>query len=218
MNAEPELPAGKLSGKLLQVIPYFQIKKMIPGSILSFFITLLSVTYTLAQSVPVVDVSMSLLKWTKHLNTDVDKYFTREKGEELSRSFEALKRDLTVYMKTRKSISDNIFRKNIAPGNKDPENLERLKTQMGEVIRQMRNVTDLTNNELRAEGDRLNDQIYDVMNGENTRFLSHLEAFLAGLEVSKKDIALDASMAYDRLQQSISLLASTQDKISQKMK
>lgn len=191
---------------------------MIRRLILPLFITLLSATWVSAQSVPVVDVSMSLLNWTKHLNNDVDKYFTREKGEELTRSFEALKRDLTIYMKTRKGLSDNIFRKNIAPGKKDPENLEKLKIQMGEVMRQMRNVTDLTNDELRAEGDRLNDKIYNVLNGEGTQFLSSLEAFLAGLDVSKRDIALDASVAYDRLQQSIDHLTSALGKINQKMK
>jgi len=191
---------------------------MIFRRILTLFIVLLSATCSFAQTSPVVDVSMSLLNWTKHLDADVDKYFTREKGAELTRSFEALKKDLTTYMKTRKNLSDNIFRNNTAPGKKDPENLEVLKTQMGDVIRQMRNVTDLTNNELRAEGDRLNDKIFNVLNSEGTQFLSHLEAFLAGLDVSKRDLALDASVAYDRLQQSISLLASTEDKISRKMK
>jgi hypothetical protein len=95
--------------------------------------------------------------------------------------------------------------------------MELLKTQMGEIIRQMRNVTDLTNNELRAEGDRLNDQIYNVLNGEGNVFLSYLEAFLAGLDVTKKEMALDNGMPYDRLQQSIKLLASTQNKIRSKM-
>ncbi|SHN10122.1 hypothetical protein [Chitinophaga sp. CF418] len=191
---------------------------MIFRRILTLATVLLFAANSFAQTLPVVDVSMSLLNWTKHLDADVDKYFTKEKGAELSRSFEALKRDLTTYMKTRKNLSDNIFRNNIAPGKKDPENLEVLKTQMGEVIRQMRNVTDLTNNELRAEGDRLNDKIFNVLNSEGTQFLSNLEAFLAGLDVSKRDLALDASVAYDRLQQSISLLASTGDKISRKMK
>lgn len=176
--------------------------------ILTLAIVLLSATNSFAQTLPVVDVSMSLLNWTKHLDADVDKYFTREKGEELNRSFEALKRDLTTYMKTRKNLSDNIFRNNMAPGKKDPDNLEALKTQMGDVIRQMRNVTDLTNNELRAEGDRLNDKIFNVLNSDGTQFLSNLEAFLAGLDVSKRDLALDAGVAYDRLQQSISHLAS----------
>ncbi|MCF6406845.1 hypothetical protein L3C95_28360 [Chitinophaga filiformis] len=191
---------------------------MIFRRILMLAIVLLFATTTFAQTLPVVDVSMSLLNWTKHLDNDVDKYFTKEKGEELSRSFEALKRDLTIYMKTRKNLSDNIFRNNTAPGKKDPENLEVLKTQMGDVIRQMRNVTDLTNNELRAEGDRLNDKIFNVLNSDGTQFLSNLEAFLAGLDVSKRDLALDASVAYDRLQQSINLLGSTQGKINQRMK
>lgn len=191
---------------------------MIPRRILLVFVALLSVTWVAAQTLPVVDVSMSLLNWTKHVNADVDKYFTVEKREELTRSFDGLNKSLTVYMTTRKNLSDNIFRKNIAPGKKDPENLEALKTQMGEVIRHMRNVTDLTNDELREEGDRLNDKIYNVLNGEGTQFLSALEAFLAGLDVSKRDIALDASVAYDRLKQSIDLLASAQEKISRKTK
>lgn len=191
---------------------------MVFRRILTLAIVLLFATNSFAQTLPVVDVSMSLLNWTKHLDADVDKYFTKEKGEELNRSFEALKRDLTTYMKTRKNLSDNIFRNNIAPGKKDPDNLEALKTQMGEVIRQMRNVTDLTNNELRAEGDRLNDKIFNVLNSDGTQFLSNLEAFLAGLDVSKRDLALDASVAYDRLQQSIGHLASALGKINSKMK
>ncbi|PSL23028.1 hypothetical protein [Chitinophaga ginsengisoli] len=191
---------------------------MIFRRILTFAIVLLSATNSFAQTLPVVDVSLSLLNWTKHLDADVDKYFTKEKGQELSRSFGLLKKNLITYMKTRKNLSDNIFRNNIAPGKKDPENLETLKTQMGDVIREMRNVTDLTNNELRAEGDRLNDKIFNVLNSEGTQYLSNLEAFLAGLDVSKRDIALDASVAYDRLQQSINILASTEDKINRKMK
>jgi len=186
--------------------------------LLTLIITLLSVTCASAQSVPVEDVSRSLLNWTKHLNADVDKYFTREKGNELISNLDAFKRELTVYAKTRKNLSDSIFRKNIAPGNKDPKNLELLKNQMGEVIRQMRNVTDLTNNELRAEGDRLNDQIYNVLSGEGNQFLSYLEAFLNGLPVTKKEMAIDNGTTYDRLLQSINLLTSTQDKIRGKMK
>ena len=191
---------------------------MIFRRILTLAIVLLFATNSFAQTLPVVDVSMSLLNWTRHLDADVDKYFTKEKGEELSRSFGALKKGLTTYMKTRKNLSDNIFRNNIAPGKKYPESLEVLKTQMGDVIREMRNVTDLTNNELRAEGDRLNDKIFNVLNSDGTQFLSNLEAFLAGLDVSKRDLTLDAGVAYDRLQQSISLLASTEDKINRKMK
>jgi hypothetical protein len=186
--------------------------------LLLLIITSLCATYVSAQSVPVEDVSRSLLNWTQHLNADADKYFTREKGDELIRNLDALKQALTLYAKTRKNLSDSIFRKNIASGNKDPKNLELLKTQMGEIIRQMRNVTDLTNNELRAEGDRLNDQIYNVLNGDGNQFLSYLEAFLTGLAVTKKEMALDNGTAYDRLQQSIHLLTSTEDKIRAKMK
>jgi hypothetical protein len=186
--------------------------------LLPLIIVLLSATYSSAQSVPVEDISKSLLNWTQHLNTDVNKYFSREKGDELIRNLDALKQELTLYTKTRKNLSDSIFRNNVAPGNKDPQNLELLKNRIGEIIRQMRNVTDLTNNELRAEGDRLNDHIYDVLNGEGNQFLSYLEAFLNGLAVTKKEMALDNGPAYDRLQQSINLLNSTEDKIRAKMK
>lgn len=187
-------------------------------SLLQLVIILLCATYTSAQSVPVEDVSKNLLKWTQHLNADVDKYFTREKGEELIRNLDALKEELSLYTKTRKNLSDSIFRKEVAPGNKDPKNLELLKTRMGEIIRQMRNVTDLTNNELREEGDRLNDQIFNVLNSEGSQYLSFLEAFLNGLQVTKKEMALDNGTAYDRLQQSVKLLSSTEDKIHNKMK
>ncbi|SFD16361.1 hypothetical protein SAMN05518672_101825 [Chitinophaga sp. CF118] len=186
--------------------------------LLPLIIILLCATCATAQSVPVEDVSKSLLSWTQHLNADVDKYFTHEKGDELIRNLDAFKGELTLYARTRKNLSDSIFRKNIAPGNKDPKNLELLKTRMGEVVRQMRNVTDLTNNELRAEGDHLNDQIYNVLNGEGNQYLSYLEAFLNGLTVTKKEMALDNGMTYDRLQQSINFLISTQDKIRSKMK
>jgi hypothetical protein len=171
-----------------------------------------------AQSVPVEDVSKSLLNWTQHLNADVDKYFTREKGKELVSNLDAFKQALSVYTKTRKNLSDSIFRKEVAPGNKDPKNLQLLKDQMGEVIRQMRNVTDLTNNDLRAEGDRLNDRIYNVLDGEGKQFLSYLDAFLYGSAVTKKEMALDNGTTYDRLQQSISQLTATEDKIRGKMK
>ncbi|ACU60452.1 hypothetical protein [Chitinophaga pinensis] len=170
-----------------------------------------------AQSVPVEDVSKNLLTWTRHLHSNVDKYFTRDKGAELVRNLELLKTDLAAYTKTRKNLSDSIFRKNVAPGNPDPGNAEVLKTQMGEVLRQMRNVTDLTNNELRAEGDRLNDQIYNVLNSEGAVFLSYLEAFLTGKEVTKKEMALDNGAAYGRLQEAIGLIGSIQDRIKQKM-
>jgi hypothetical protein len=186
--------------------------------LLLLIIVLLSAGNASGQSVSVVDVSLTLLNWTKHLNNDVDKYFTKDKGAELTRNLDALRQDLTLYMKARKGIADSIFRHNISPGKKDPQNQELLKSRMGEVMRQMRNVTDLTNNELRAEGDRLNDQIYEVLNAEGATYLSYLEAFLNGLDVSKKNIALDGSVAYDRLQQSISQLTVTLDKISHKMK
>jgi hypothetical protein len=186
--------------------------------LLPLIIILLCATHASSQSVPVEDVSKSMLNWTQHLNTDVDKYFTREKGTELIRNLDAFEQALNLYMKTRKNLSDSIFRKNVAPGNKDPKNLELLKAQMGEVLRQMRNVTDLTNNELREQGDRLNDQIYNVLNGEGTQFLSYLEAFLSGLTVTKKEMALDNGMTYDSLLQSINLLTSTQNKIRGKMR
>jgi hypothetical protein len=181
-------------------------------------ITLLYASGVSAQSVPVEDVSQSMLSWARHLNADVDKYYTSEKKDELVLSLDGFKQALTLYMKTRKNLSDSIFRKNVAPGKKDPQNLEVLKTQMGDVLRQMRNVTDLTNNELRAEGDRLNDRMFNLLNGDGNQFLSYLEAFLNGLEVTKKEMALDNGAAYDRLQQSIGLLAAAEDKIRRKGK
>ncbi|MBW8682875.1 hypothetical protein [Chitinophaga rhizophila] len=187
-------------------------------SILLLLITLLPALHASAQSVPVEDVSINLLNWSKHLHADADKYYTREKHEELTRNLEALEREVTIYMKTRKRLSDSIFRHNIAPGKKDPENLDLLKTQMGEIIRQMRNVTDLTNDALRAEGDRVNDQIFNVLNGEGNVYLSYLEAFMNGLDVSKKQMTLDGGTAYDRLQQTIGQLAATRDKIKRKGK
>ena len=187
-------------------------------SLLSLVVILLCATYASAQSVPVEDVSKNMLNWTQHLHTEVDKYFTRDKGDELIRHLDGFKQALTLYSKTRKNLSDSIFRNNIAPGSKDTKNLELLRERIGDVIRQMRNVTDLTNNELRAEGDRLNDQIFNVLNAEGNQFLSYLEAFLSGVAVTKKEMALDNGLAYDRLQQSINLLASTEGKIRGKMK
>jgi argininosuccinate lyase len=184
----------------------------------SLILILLCTSYASAQSVPVEDVSQNLLSWTKHLNSDIDKFYTRDKADELVLSLSGFKQALTLYTKTRKNLSDSIFRNNIAPGKKDPQNVELLRTQMGEVIRQMRNVTDLTNNESRAEGDRLNDQIFNVLNSDGKQFLSYLEAFLNGLSVTKKEIALDNGMTYDRLQQSISLLNSAENKVRGKMR
>lgn len=179
---------------------------------------LLYTTFASAQSVPVEDVSQRLLNWTTHLQSDVDKYFTREKKNELILHLDGFKKALTLYTTTRKNLSDSIFRKDVPPGNKDPRNAAVLKEQMGDVIRQMRNVTDLTNNELREEGDRVNDQIFDVLNAEGTNFLSYLEAFLNGLQVTKKEMALDNGAAYDRLQKAIKNLNATQEKIRGKNK
>jgi len=179
-------------------------------------VLLLCTSYASAQSVAVEDVSKNLVAWTTHLNADVDKYYTRDKADELARSLGSFKQALALYTKTRKSLSDSVFRYNIAPGNKDPRNAELLRTQMGDIIREMRNVTDLTNNQLREQGDRLNDQLFNVLNSEGTQFLSYLEAFLNGLSVTKKELALDNGVTYDRLQQSISQLTAAENKVRSK--
>ena len=80
----------------------------------------------------------------------------------------------------------------------------------------MRNVTDLTNDQLREEGDKLNDAIYNVLYGEPNQFLSHLEAFLAGYDVTKKDMALDGSTCYTRLQTCINLITGIEGRIGRK--
>jgi hypothetical protein len=170
-----------------------------------------------SKTAPVTDVTSELLDWVKHLNNDLDKYFKKEKGAQLNEALDFLKQDLTVYLKTRKALSDSLFRHNAAPGKRDEQNLEVLKAKMSDIMGRMRNVTDLTNKELREEGDKLNDQIYNVLFGDKTHFLSHLEAFLAGMDVTKKDLALDGSTYFTRLQECINLISTLQGRINKKM-
>lgn len=172
-----------------------------------------------AQSTPsVMDVTTGLLTWVKHLNNDVDKYYKPEKGADLSLHLKGLKEDLQVYMKTRKKLSDSLFRHNIAPGKKDPDQLEDLKTKMSAVMNHMRDVSDLVSNDLRKEGDKLNEEIYEALYGQQPRYLSFLEAFLDGVDVTKKDLAVDGSVHTQRLEECTAVIASLQDKIDRKTK
>ncbi|MEC5144819.1 hypothetical protein [Chitinophaga sp. 212800010-3] len=166
------------------------------------------------QHASVTDVTPALLDWTKHLNSAADKYVTKEKAEELGQHLELLRQDLTSYMKARKRLSDSLFRNNIAPGKKDPASLQMLKEKMSTVMQRMRDVTDLTNDELRTEGDKLNDKIYHILYEEEGRYPSNLEAFLDGFDVTKKDMALDASMCYQRLEDCVNLISSLLDKVN----
>lgn len=166
----------------------------------------------------VLDVTTSLLTWAKHLNNDVDKYYKPEKAADLSQHLADLKQDLLVYMKMRKKLSDSLFRHNIAPGKKDPDRLEDLKTQMSAVMNHMRDVSDLVSNDLRKEGDKLNEEIYEALYGQQPRYLSFLEAFLDGVDVTKKDLAVDGSVHTQRLEECAALIASLQDKIDRKPK
>ncbi|MBC9932962.1 hypothetical protein [Chitinophaga qingshengii] len=167
---------------------------------------------------PVQDVSTALLTWVKHLNNDVEKYYKPEKGADLSQHLGGLKDDLQVYMKTRKKLSDSLFRNNIKPGKKDPDQLEDLKTKMSAVMGHMRDVSDLVSNDLRKEGDKLNEEMYEALYGQQPRYLSFLEAFLDGVEVTKKDLAVDGSVHYQRLEECIGVIASLKDKIDRKTK
>ncbi len=171
-----------------------------------------------ADKYGVTDVTFGMLAWIKHLNNDADKYFVKEKGEALNQHLTDLKRNLTGYMKARKVLSDSLFRNNITPGKKDERNLEDLKARMGTIMGDMRGVTDFVNDELRAEGDKLNDDIYNILYGEQPRFLSNLEAFLAGVDVTKRDMTVEGSKSYSRLEECVNLIAVLQDKLDRKMK
>lgn len=185
---------------------------------LMFCFLLLMAAGASAQSTPAVtDISNHLLDWLKQLNTNFDKYYTPEKGADLKTRVALLKDDLTIYMKARKKLSDSLFRNNIAPGKKDPVNLEALKTKMSTVMGRLRDVTDLTNKELRVEGDKLNDEIYNALYGEPARYLSYLEAFLGGADVTKKDLAIDGSAVYGRLEECVNNLSALQSKIEHRM-
>lgn len=171
-----------------------------------------------ASTPPVQDVTTDLLTWVKHLNNDVEKYYKPEKGADLSQHLGGLKDDLQVYMKTRKKLSDSLFRNNIKPGKKDPDQLEDLKTKMSAVMGHMRDVSDLVSNDLRKEGDKLNEEMYEALYGQQPRYLSFLEAFLDGVEVTKKDLAVDGSVHYQRLEECTAVIASLKDKIDRKTK
>lgn len=186
--------------------------------IVFFFFFLVLGANVFAQSAPAVtDVTFNMVTWFKHLNADFDKYYKHEKAADLKQRLALLKDDLSTYMKARKKLSDSLFRNNIAPGKKDPANLESLKTKMSTVMGRMRDVTDLTNKELRVEGDKLNDEIYNGLYGEPARFLSSLEAFLDGADVTKKDLAVDGSACYARLEECISNISAVQSKLERKM-
>ena len=184
--------------------------------LLTLSLFLIFATNAYGQTPVVTDVTDQLQTWVKHLDGDFNKYYTHEKSAQLKESLSLLKLDLGDYMKARKRLSDSLFRNNAAPGKKDPENLEALKLKMNEVMRRMREVTDLTNEELRKEGDKLNDAIYNTLYTQPNQYLSHLEAFLAGFEVTKKDLALDGSTCYTRLQNCISLISGLEGKIDRK--
>ena len=180
-----------------------------------FFLLVFSVQLH-GQAPAVTDVTESLQTWVKRLDSDFNKYYDREKSAQLKESLGFLKQDLEDYMRTRKKLSDSLFRHNVPAGQKDPGNLEILKTKMGAVMGRMRDVTDLTNRELQTEGDKLNDAIYNVLYGQPNQFLSHLEAFFAGYEVTKKDMALDGSICYSRLQTCLGLIDGLREKIDRK--
>lgn len=183
--------------------------------VILFFLLVFSVQLH-GQAPAVTDVTESLQAWVKRLDSDFNKYYDREKSAQLKESLGFLKQDLEDYMRTRKKLSDSLFRHNVPAGQKDSGNLEILKTKMGAVMGRMRDVTDLTNRELQTEGDKLNDAIYNVLYGQPNQFLSHLEAFFAGYEVTKKDMALDGSICYSRLQTCLGLINGLREKIDRK--
>ncbi|MET3879272.1 hypothetical protein [Chitinophaga sp. OAE865] len=165
----------------------------------------------------VTDITFHLLTWVKHLDSGIDKYFKKEKAEQLNQQLEYLKQGLNDYKKARKTLSDSLFRNNIAPGKKDERNLEALKEKMSIVMEKLRGVTDLVNPELQAEGDKLNEEIYNALYSDQPKYLSYLEAFLGGLQVTKKDLALDGSTAYTRLEESVNIISTLEGKINRKM-
>ncbi|MBV8251292.1 MAG: hypothetical protein JO154_01695 [Chitinophaga sp.] len=165
---------------------------------------------------PVSDITVSILEWVKHLDKGLDKYATAEKKEDLNDKFGNLSRELTEYMQFRKRLSDSLFRHNIAPGKKDEVTLEIMKEKMSGIMQRMRDVTDLTNNDLRSEGDRLNEKMYNMLYGDQVVYLSNLEAFLAGYDVTKKDLAVDGSANTGRLQESVNILNTMQSRLRRK--
>ncbi|HEY9258800.1 hypothetical protein [Chitinophaga sp.] len=184
-----------------------------------FSLLILSTTAFGQSSNPMVtDVTFGMLTWVKHLNNDIDKPYSSEKAEQLKQRLEDLKVDLTVYKKTRKRLSDSLFRNNIATGKKDPDNLELLKRSMSKVMEGMRGVNDLVSESVQQEGDKLNDQIYKTLYEEPGRYLSYLEAFLGGMDVTKKDLALDGSVCFNRLEECINMIAGMEGRVGKKVK
>ncbi|WP_160717602.1 hypothetical protein [Chitinophaga solisilvae] len=187
---------------------------------LAFLLLLCTALQVSAQSEkPVItDVTSDILAWVKRLDNGFDKYCTREKAADLKQGFEFFKQDLGVYMKTRKTLSDSLFRHNISPGKKDPDNLETLKVRMSAVMERMRNVSDFVSNDLRQQGDQLSEHIYDVLYGQENNYISALDAFLAGQDVTKKDLAVDGSTRTARLEECVRILASMQEKAERKQR
>ncbi|MDR6649729.1 hypothetical protein SAMN05660461_5677 [Chitinophaga ginsengisegetis] len=194
-----------------------KLRKVLTGAALCCMLFFSASVLAQSGKPGVTDITFHMLTWVKHLDNDVDKYFKREKGEQLNQQLEALKQELNNYRKARKTLSDSLFRNNIAPGKKDDYNLEALKVKMSAVMEKLRGVTDLVNPELQAEGDKLNEEIYNALYSDQPKYLSYLEAFLGGLEVTKKDLALDGSTAYSRLGDCVNIIASLEGKINRKM-
>ncbi|MFB6457826.1 hypothetical protein ACE38W_21325 [Chitinophaga sp. Hz27] len=183
------------------------------------FVLFATTTVTFAQNgkAPVTDITVDILNWVKHLDSGLDKYYTSDKSRDLYDNFGYLKQELTEYLNDRKKLSDSLFRNNVkSTGKQDPAALESLRKKMTYVMGRMRDVTDLTNNDLRAEGDKLNDKIYNILTSEQPQYLSNLEAFLAGYEVTQKDIAIDGSAKTQRLAESVNLITSIQARINRK--
>lgn len=192
--------------------------KVLSGSALLWLLTFSATAFGQSENAMVTDVTVNLLTWVKHLNNDIDKYYTREKADDLKQQLEYLKQDLINYMKTRKALSDSLFRNNIAPGKTDNGNLEILKIKMSAVMERARGVSDLVGEALQKEGDQLNNQMYKVLYEEQGRYLSYLEAFLAGVDVTKKELAVDGSVCYTRLEECTNLITTLEGKIDRKMK
>lgn len=193
-------------------------RKALCGSLFFLLLTLATATFGQSANPMVTDVTFGMLTWVKHLNNDIDKPYSSEKAEQLKQRLEDLKVNMTIYKKTRKTLSDSLFRNNIAPGKKDPNNLELLKGRMSKVMEGMRGVNDLVSESVQEEGDKLNDQIYKILYEEQGRYLSHLEAFLDGMDVTKKDLALDGSVCFTRLEECINMIAGMEGRVGKKIK
>lgn len=194
-------------------------RKVLSSSLFVFLMMLSSATFGQTANTMVTDVTFDLLTWIKHVSSDVDKQsFSIEKAGQLKQGLAALNEDLTVYKKTRKVLADSLFRHNIAPGKKDPNNLDLLKQKMSKVMEGMRGVNDLVSESVQQEGDKLNEKMYKVLYEEQGQYLSHLEAFLDGMDVTKKDLALDGSVCFTRLEECINLVAGMEGRVGKKVK